>query len=182
MLFRSAETAEKADMFARSIEILTAANWQRISNQHWRQTHRERNIYNELGKGTCDCLAFGSGGGGRLAGWGYMMDRNLQSWNAAIDAGCRPVAFLATPAPNAKLLNTLSSQMELGVVNFKKLGEQFNTPIFEIVEPVTNQWIDAGLLIQNGDWFHQTVAGQFWHVTMAQMLLDCLRRHFSTVN
>ena len=177
----AADTAQKADMFARSIEILTDANWQRISNQHWRQTHRERNIYNELAKGACDMLAFGAGGGGRLKGHSFMMERQLKTWLDLVNAGARPVGFLSLPAKNGALLNTLSSQMELGSVSFAKLEKTFNVPLTEIFEPITNQWMEAGLLKQKGEWFYQTVAGQFWHVTMAQMLLDRIRQHFANV-
>lgn len=177
----AADTAQKADMFARSIEILTQANWQRISNQHWRQTHRERNIYNELAKGACDMLAFGAGGGGRLKGHSFMMERQLKTWLDLVNANERPVGFLSLPAKNGALLNTLSSQMELGSVSFAKLEKTFNVPLTEIFEPITNQWIEAGLLKQKGEWFYQTVAGQFWHVTMAQMLLDRIRQHFANV-
>ena len=61
----AADQAQKADMFARSVEYLTEQNWRRLSNNHWANNTRERNIYNALGKSACDCLAFGCGAGER---------------------------------------------------------------------------------------------------------------------
>jgi len=39
---------------------------------------------------------------------------------------------------------------------------------------VINQWIDAGLLRHVDDWLVQTVAGQYWHVTLAQLLIGLI--------
>lgn len=178
----AANTSQKADMFARSVEMLSHANWQRISNNHWRKTHRERNIYNELGKSACDCLAFGAGAGGRLKGHGLMMERQLQTWLNLVEQNQRPVAFVSLPEQNGVLLKTISSQMELGSISFSKLEKEFDVPLTKIFQPITQQWIEAGLFTQQGEWFYQTIAGQFWHVTMAQLLLDFLKKHLSQEN
>lgn len=64
----AATLAEAADRFAASDAVLSAdSRWTRISNTHWRRTTKERNRYNTLAKTACDCLAFGSGAGGRIA-------------------------------------------------------------------------------------------------------------------
>lgn len=170
----AADTAMKADMFAKSVELLTRAQWHRISNNHWRQTNRERNIYNELGKSACDCLAFGCGAGGRLNGYSFMMERKLAAWNEGIDAGRKPVMVLMAPQPFWHMLRTVSSQMELGAINLPRLARQFGQPIDRIANDVIDQWIDAGLLKRVDDWLVQTIAGQFWHVTLAQFLVDLI--------
>lgn len=170
----AADTAAKADMFAKSVEILTRAQWKRISNNHWRQTNRERNIYNELGKSACDCLAFGCGAGGRLDGYSFMMERKLSVWTQAVEAGRKPVMMLMAPRPYWHMLRTISSQMELGEINLARLAKQFNQPIDQIANDVIDQWIAAGLLQRVDDWLVQTIAGQFWHVTMAQLLVDII--------
>ena len=82
----AADTAQKADMFAMSVEMLTNAHWRRLSNNHWGNGTRERNIYNALGKGASDCLAFGCGAGGRLHGHSFMMERKLDAWYAQLEA------------------------------------------------------------------------------------------------
>lgn len=175
-LSAAADTAMKADMFAKSVEILTASQWKRLSNNHWRRTNRERNIYNELGKSACDCLAFGCGAGGRLAGYSFMMDRKLADWSTGIDAGHKPVMVLSAPRPLWHMLRTISSEMELGAINLKRLAAEFKQPVDTVANDVIEQWISAGLLTRCGDWLLQTVAGQFWHVTLAQLLVDIIAK------
>lgn len=170
----AATTAEKADLFARSVELLTAGQWKRLSNNHWRRTHRERNIYNELGKSACDCLAFGCGAGGRLNGYSFMMQRRLDLWSEGVDAGHKPLMMLSAPRPLWHLLRTVSSEMESGAVNLARLAQRFHQPVDEVSRDVVDQWVDAGLLNRQGDWLVQTIAGQFWHVTLAQLLVDLL--------
>lgn len=40
-----------------------------------------------------------------------------------------------------------------------------------LTEDVIAQWIDAGLMHRVDDWLVQTIAGQYWHVTLAQLLI-----------
>ena len=84
---RAATSDEKADFFAKSVEYFTSQNWRRLSNNHWGRTIRERNIYNAWGKSACDCLAFGCGAGGRLAGYSYMMERKLADYYRLLGEG-----------------------------------------------------------------------------------------------
>lgn len=90
---RAATSDEKADFFAKSVEYFTSQNWRRLSNNHWGRTIRERNIYNAGAKSACDCLAFGCGAGGRLAGYSYMMERKLADYYRLLGEGRKPVAF-----------------------------------------------------------------------------------------
>ncbi len=172
----AADTAMKADMFAASVEHFTRANWRRLSNNHWGQGSRERNIYNQLGKSAADCLAFGSGAGGRLHGHSFMIERKLDAWHESIARAEKPVSFLMAPNAHWHLLRTISAEMESGAINLKKVGERFQTPVASLAEPLIAQWTEAGLLRCEGDWAHQTVAGQYWHVTMAQLLVAYLER------
>ncbi|MDO4938052.1 MAG: heme anaerobic degradation radical SAM methyltransferase ChuW/HutW, partial [Sutterellaceae bacterium] len=175
----AADTAMKADMFAKSVEMLTNNQWHRLSNNHWRQTNRERNIYNELGKSACDCLAFGCGAGGRLNGHSFMMQRKLADWNEGIDAGRKPVMVVMAPGEHWHLLRTVSSQMELGAINLKRIAAEFGVPVDTMTADVVAQWIEAGLLTRVGDWLVQTLAGQYWHVTLAQLLVDLITKRLS---
>lgn len=171
----AADTALKADMFAESVQHFTRENWRRLSNNHWGQTARERNIYNQLGKSAADSLAFGSGAGGRLHGFSYMIERKLDHWREMIHAGKKPVSFLAAPQPDWYLLRQVSSDMESGSINLKRIGALHHTPVDVIARPLVTQWEEAGLLTRSGDWLHQTIAGQYWHVTMAQLLVTYLQ-------
>lgn len=168
----AADTAMKADMFALSVEHFSAAQWRRLSNNHWGRTSRERNIYNAFGKSACDCLAFGCGAGGRLDGHSFMLNRTLSQWEQEIDAGDKPVWMMTRPRRHWHMLRTLSAAMESGAVNLQDIGRRFDVPLENIASPVVDQWVRSGLLAQTGSWFVQTVAGQFWHVTLAQLLID----------
>lgn len=172
----AADTAMKADMFAMSVEYLTRANWRRLSNNHWGQGTRERNIYNQLGKSAVDCLAFGSGAGGRINGYSFMLERQLDRWHEMVAQKQKPVTFLTRPSAHWHLMKTISSEMESGAINMHRLAQRFETPIEPIARPLLEQWGDAGLLVKHGDWYHHTVAGQFWHVTMAQLLVMYLQK------
>ena len=167
----AADRAMKADMFARSVDFFTTENWRRLSNNHWGRTHRERNIYNELGKSSVDCLAFGCGAGGRLAGRSFMLDRDLKSYLAHVAEGKKPVQFLMSPGPHWALLREISASMESGAICLERLGKPYDIDLEQIAEPVVRQWIDAGLLFRRGRHLIQTVAGQYWHVTLAQLLM-----------
>lgn len=177
----AADTHMKADMFARSVEHFTRQNWRRLSNNHWGRTTRERNIYNQFGKGPCDCLAFGSGAGGRLFGHGFMLERRLDDYIAAVGSGRKPVAVLMAPGVHWALLRTISSDMESGAVNLRAIGRTFGTDLEALARPVVEQWIGAGLLVRSGEWLRQTTAGEFWHVTMAQLLMDFVRSRLDEV-
>lgn len=175
----AADTAQKADMFARSVAHFTEANWRRLSNNHWGQGTRERNLYNQFGKGPCDCLAFGSGAGGRLSGCSFMLERRLADWTARVEAGKKPVQFMMKPGEDWTMLRTISSAMESGSINLAAIGRQFGLDLRALAAPVIDQWIDAGLLFGRGEWLLQTVAGQFWHVTLAQLLINFIREQRS---
>lgn len=168
----AADTAMKADMFAYSVAFFTQENWRRLSNNHWGRTHRERNIYNELGKSSVDCLAFGCGAGGRLARHAYMLDRTLESYASRVQAGEKPLQFLMRPTPYWTLLREISAAMESGAVSLEKLGASFGLPLEALAQPVVEQWIEAGLLVRRGRHLIQTVPGQYWHVTLAQLLVQ----------
>lgn len=174
-----ADKGQRGEMFAKSIELLSAGQWRRLSNNHWGQTFRERNIYNRFGKGASDCLAFGSGAGGRLHGFSYMIERKYEEWERMILAGEKPIAFATKPTSYWKALRTISSEMELGRINMKLLSEEFSLPLDRLSEDVFQQWISAGLIESMDGWMVQTVAGQFWHVTMSQLLINVLKQRLS---
>lgn len=178
----AADTPMKADMFARSVEFLTNANWRRLSNNHWGQGTRERNVYNQLGKGACDCLAFGSGAGGRLFGHSFMLERKLDDYIRAVNDGVKPTSFLMAPGPHWALLRTISSAMESGAINLAAIGRSAGLDLEGMAKPVLDQWAEAGLVRRRGEWLHQTVAGQFWHVTLAQLLIDFLKTQLVAPN
>lgn len=174
-----ADKEERAEMFARSVELLTKAQWRRLSNNHWCQTFRERNIYNRFGKSAADCLAFGSGAGGKLNGFSFMIERKYDEWAKKIEEGIKPIAFASAPSDHWHALRTVSSEMELGRINMRRLSDIYSLPLDTLSQDVFKQWTKAGLVNPIGDWMVQTVAGQFWHTTMAQLLVNVLGKRLS---
>lgn len=174
----AATLAEAADCFARADEVFFSdPRWSSISNTHWRRTPKERNVYNSLAKGPCDCLAFGCGAGGKLFGHAFMEERKLKAWEEGIERGEKPVFALMKPSARWFLMRSIASAVEQGTFNLKEIGEAYQVNIEEPASVVINQWIKAGLLTRNGDELVPTTAGRFWHVTMAQFLVESLSRH-----
>lgn len=172
-----ATLAQAADRFAASDAILSAdPNWERISNTHWRRTPKERNIYNSLGEGACDCLAFGCGAGGKLFGYAFMQERNLAAWEKQVMRGEKPVFALMKPTANWYLLRTVACAVENGPFNLKEIGGAFGKDVDGAAASLLNQWIDAGLLEKSQDTYCTTVAGMFWHVTMEQFLVNVISK------
>ena len=125
----AATLAEAADRFAASDAVLRSdQRWTRISNTHWRRTEKERNRYNTLAKTACDCLAFGSGAGGRIAGHTFMTERRQKAWQERIEAGEKPVFALLKPTANWHLMRTVASAVEHGPFNLRSIGAAFGTP------------------------------------------------------
>lgn len=173
----AATLAQAADRFAASDAILSAdPNWERISNTHWRRTAKELNIYNSLGKSACDCLAFGCGAGGKLFGHAFMQERHLAAWEKQVLRGEKPVFALMKPTANWHLLRTVACAVENGPFNLKEIGAAFGKDVDGAAASLLNQWIGAGLLEKSQDTYCPTVAGMFWHVTMAQFLVNVISK------
>lgn len=176
----AATLAEAADRFAASDAVLSAdSRWTRISNTHWRRTTKERNRYNSLAKTACDCLAFGSGAGGRIAGHTFMTERRLKAWEERIEAGEKPVFALMKPTPNWHLMRTIASSVEQGPFSLQRIGDAFGVDVDRLAKPLLGQWVRAGLLEKSGDVYVPTTAGMFWHVTLAQFLVSSLTKKLS---
>ena len=100
-----------------------------------------------------------------------MIDRDLKSYTARVDAGEKPVQFLMKPGSNWALLRDISAAMDSGAICLGRIGEAYGLELERIAAPVVDQWIEAGLLFRRGRHLIQTVAGQYWHVTLAQLLM-----------
>lgn len=179
----AATLAEAADMFAESVEKFSShPGWTRLTNTHWAKTPLERNIYNRWAKGSADCLPFGCGAGGKLFGYSWMQERKLEKWSEMVEKGQKPVFVMMKPQEHWHLMRTLSSSVESGPFNLREIGDNFGVDIVKPLKPVTDQWIKAGLLTESHDVFTPTVAGQFWYVTMAQLLTEALTMAVSKAN
>ncbi len=173
----AATLAEAADCYDTMVRLAGEdARWTQISNTHWRRTEKERNRYNATAKGPCDCLAFGCGAGGKVGGHTFMQERKLKAWEAQVSQGEKPVMVLMKPSAHWHMLRTVAHAVENGPFSLREIGSAFGMDIDGLARPLTNQWIEAGLLTREGDLLTPTTAGRFWHVTMAQFLVNAISK------
>ena len=108
-----------------------------------------------------------------------MIERKYEDWVKKLEAGIKPIAFASAPNDYWHALRTVSSEMELGRINMPHLSDRFALPLDELSRDVFEQWTKAGRINPVGDWMVQTIAGQFWHVTMAQLLINVLGKRLA---
>jgi oxygen-independent coproporphyrinogen-3 oxidase len=65
--------------------------------------------------------------------------------------------------------------MELGFCDLKVLGGRYGQNLIEAVGPVVSQWESAGLIRIDSGCLYLTLAGEFWAVNLAQILIDMLQ-------
>jgi len=172
----AADLPLQARMFAEGVRMLEQARCRRLSVGHWGRTTRERNIYNHLMKGVSDCLAFGPGAGGCLNGHFYVAGSDYEAWRAAVDARQKPVAMLIAPSAQAGLDKAIAAGIDLGRINLGRLEAEFKQPVAQRLGPLLEQWQRAGLVERDGDWVELTLAGQFWHINLAQLMISFLNQ------
>jgi anaerobilin synthase len=167
----------QAELFAEGVSRLEAVRYRRLTVGHWGRTTRERNIYNHLMKGPSECLGYGPGAGGCLNGHYFFVESDLDTWRTAVDMNKKPLAILMAPHPMADLDKTIAAGFDLGRINLTQTGSAFPGSAKAILAPLIEQWQRAGLIQMDGDWLELTMAGQFWHVNLAQLMIDFLHRN-----
>jgi len=172
----SADIPAQAAMFAAGVERLQSRFYRRLSLTHWARTSRERNLYNLKVKGRANCLAFGPGAGGSLAGWFYINQHDYRQWMDSVHAGVKPVAMLNAPHPFFAFYRAVAEAMEQGWVDFAKLEETYNVAVQDALSPLLEQWGRAGVIEMRGGVMVLTLAGQFWQVNLSQLLQDFLKQ------
>lgn len=173
----SATIAQQSAMFKAAVEKLTSMFYRRLSLTHWARTTRERNLYNLKVKGRANCLAFGPGAGGNLAGWFYINQHNYQKWMEGVNAGVKPVMMLNQPNPRFYLFRAVAEAMEQGWVDFAQLERNYGVEVRPALAPLLEQWERAGVIEMREGVMVLTLAGQFWQVNLSQLLQDFLKHH-----
>ncbi len=171
----AADIHQQSAMFAAGVETLQKAFYRRLSLTHWARTSRERNLYNLKVKGSANCLAFGPGAGGNLAGWFYMNQNNYQKWEEGVNAGRKPMRVLMRPDAHYAFYRAVAEAMEQGWVDMARLERCHGVDIHAALHPLLTQWSRAGLVELRGDIVVLTLAGQFWQVNLSQLMLDFLK-------
>ncbi len=179
----AATTAFKADLFKAGIEKMQAAHFQRLSVSHWTRNGRERNRYNHLVKAGAEVIPFGSGAGGNIAGHSTMLQRSLEPYFDAIDAGQKPMLMMTAPTPLQPLFNVAGKGFDLGWLDLKAMQKAtgFVSSDFNWAEhcaPLFDAWCDRGLAERRGHFLDLTLAGQFWNVNISQGMQQYLQAGF----
>lgn len=162
------DVSERRDFYLQGAALLADYGWRQLSNSHWGRTTRERNMYNLLIKQGADCLALGCGAGGNLNGQAYMMHRQLDRYYSLLDSGHKPIGMM-TPAVHQPMTwrHPLQGGIEAGRLDLSTL-----IPEPARLQPLIDQWYQAGLLTDNALCLRLTDCGRFWANNMMQSLTE----------
>lgn len=153
---------------------LEAAGWVRLSQAHWGRTARERNRYNSATKGGADCLAFGAGAGGALAGHRFMLEGDVTAYQERVARGEKPVAGLLAPPRHKTARDLVMSGLEDGAIDLRKLDAVVEAGFSSALAPLLERW-SAQALVQNNDTtLRLTPKGRYWHNNLAGVLFGLI--------
>jgi oxygen-independent coproporphyrinogen-3 oxidase len=156
-------------------EILDAAGWHRISQAHWRRTEREGNRYNNATKAGADCLAFGAGAGGMLAGHRFMQDADTARYLTRVTSKEKPLGAMLAPTPHHRVCGMVMESLEAGMLDLQGLDRMVTEPGFiAALKPLLDYWASQELVRQERDKLHLTVTGRYWYNNIAAQLFTLI--------
>lgn len=165
---------QRRDLYLQGCDFMENVGWRQISNSHWARTTRERNLYNLLIKQGADCLAFGSGAGGSVNGYSWMIERSLDNYYQKITDNQKPLMMMSrTTDSGFRWRHELQAGIECGRVDLAKLSPQAT-----LLSPLLNQWYQAGLVEDDFLCMKLTNEGRFW----ASNLLTSLQQLILQLN
>ncbi len=170
---------EQGAYFTEGVALMQSARCTRLSISHWGRSTRERNVYNPLAKNRSDCLHFGVRSGGALHGYFTANEFTPEVYLERCRRQEKPISMMMEPPACLPLVRAVLSQMEMCRLNLKKLSAALaQTPLAESTTdaatffgPLLENWQDAGLAEQDGEWIELTLAGQFWQANLTHALL-----------
>lgn len=127
-------------------------------------------MYNLLIKQGADCLAFGSGAGGSVNGYSWMVERNLTTWHDTIAAGSKPLMMMMRTAGRSEWHYPLQAGVESARVPLDEL-----TPHAEKLAPLLAQWHQAGLTLDVSTCLRLNNEGRFWASNILQSLDELIQ-------
>jgi oxygen-independent coproporphyrinogen-3 oxidase len=178
---RPVSIREQADYYQRGVEMMRAAHQRRLSLSHWARSTRERSMYNALSRGRSECIPLGSGAGGWIGGNMFFTESDLAAYISSVEAGKKPLGTGFAGNRDSAICRDIAAQMELGYCDLKSLGNRYHRDLHAMVGPVVNQWQEAGLVRIDNGCLHLSIAGEFWAINLAQILIDILQMHQSPV-
>ncbi|MGL4734585.1 MAG: heme anaerobic degradation radical SAM methyltransferase ChuW/HutW [Enterovibrio sp.] len=178
-----ADTQLKASMYAWGVDFMERHCQRRVSVSHWARDNRERSIYNSLAKTTAEIMPLGAGGGGSLNGLQMMQTRDLDSYIRSISERKYPVPMLLRTSSNHGINSCIKAAFDRGVLSSQALDLAGGHDTFAAVKPLFKAWQNNGLVTLSGtpaaegghEYLKLTLAGQFWSVTLSQILIEVLQ-------
>ncbi len=174
LLSPPSKTSEQALMFKQGVEIMEKARYKRLSINHWSRNTRERNLYNQLSKSNAVTIPFGAGAGGKIEGYAFFIDRDVNSYIQRIDKGEKPLMFMASPLDEHELYSDIIVQMDIGALDIAGLSSKYGIDLNDLLSPLFSSWQAKDLIKMTDGFLELTIAGQFWYVNLTQALLDWL--------
>ena len=171
---RTLESQECFRLYETGHAVLAEAGWKQISQAHWAGTDRERNIYNRLSKSGADCLPFGSGAGGMLAGHRFMLDPSREAYQKRVASGEKPIAMMARPTPHAAARNHVMAGMEEGRLDLGLLDRMVGEGFAAALSPLLEDWRHHDLIRMEGTSLELRIPGMFWHNNLAAALFEAV--------
>jgi oxygen-independent coproporphyrinogen-3 oxidase len=163
-----------AEFYAAGLAMLQEAGWRHLTQAHWAAGTRERNLYNQFAKTGADCLAFGAGAGGKLAGHRYMNESDPAVYHDRIARGERPIAMMLAPQPLQHIRDLVTASMEVGHLDLNRLEAACAPGFAAALSPLIEQWVGAGLLRRLGPAITLTTAGWFWQGNLTAALNELI--------
>jgi oxygen-independent coproporphyrinogen-3 oxidase len=173
---KPATLKEQADYYVLGVELMEAAHYRRLSMPHWARTTRERSLYNLFSRGRSECVPLGSGAGGWIRDCFFFVEGDLNVYFKTIEAGHKPFAFGAKRPKRDLLYRDISYQIELGYCDLKEISSLYHLDLLNVLQPVLSQWEKVGLIDSSDGCIYLTMAGEFWAVNLAQILIDFLQK------
>ena len=173
---RPADRATLGALYREGYEALEREGWEPISTTHWRSPSlRERSVYNFEVKTGADYFGIGAGAGGSLGGWGFRVESKLERYAERVQGGACPVASMTRPSARAPIVHRLRAGMERGRLDPARVASvPDGAAAMARLEPLLEQWREAGLLVRRHRFHDLTVAGRFWQVQMTQRLIQAV--------
>lgn len=168
------KTSDQALMFKKGVEIMQRARYKRLSICHYAKNTRERNLYNQLSKSGFITIPFGAGAGGKIEGYTFFVDRDINSYIKRIDAGEKPLMFMMSPPEDYELYTQIIGEMDLGMLNISRLSLRYAIDLEDLLSPLIGTWLKKGLITFSDGFLELTLPGQFWYVNLTQAMLDWL--------
>lgn len=150
--------------------MLEALGWKRLSQAHWGRTGRERNRYNSATKAGADCLAFGAGAGGLLAGHRFMLEAPTGRFQERVVLAEKPISGMLAPVRHHQACTWLMAALEDGVVSLEALEHRVAPGFGAALSPLLQHWASLDLLQINAGCITLSAAGRYWHNNLAATL------------